>query len=61
MNCQELIAEQVAGMGFESRTEWLEEQDCHPVRGPGPGTGEGESGPKESKTEFGATESFTVW
>ena len=38
----------------------MTEQDCHPV-GAGPGTGEGESGPKESKTEFGTTKSFTIW
>ena len=60
---QKLIAEPVAEMGFESRTERLQEQDCN-VWGRGGWSrhwGRGQESQERVTTEFGTTESFTIW
>lgn len=58
---QKLIAEPVAEMGFESRTERLQQQDCN-VWGGGliQALGKGTAVPGKGTTEFGTTESFTI-
>lgn len=56
---KKLVAEQVAAMGLESRTEWQSKTVV--LWGLVQALGMGRAVPRKSKTEFGATESFTIW